>query len=260
MLAGFLKETPERYVTAAILIACVCALLLINTLWLTWLALGACYIACVFEATKLFKANASLLAPAGAVLIWIGAYFCTPSLYLALIAALIYASWLGFSNAFARDMDKNYWILALICYPTLPMLAMLDIYKDYGSVGLLWLIVIVAVCDSAAYFTGKAIGKIAFSPASPKKTLEGVVGGVIAATIFGALIGIAFLPAWKAIIIAFIVAVAGVFGDLFESSLKRGADMKDSGSLLPGHGGVLDRLDGHLFGAVALVVAMRVLF
>jgi phosphatidate cytidylyltransferase len=193
-------------------------------------------------------------------MIWIVAYFFSPAQSLAFISILLYASWLGFTNAFAREKDKKFWVLGLILYPTLPLLAMLDIYRDYGSVGLLWLIVIVAVCDTAAYFTGRAIGKIPFSPASPKKTLEGVIGGVIAATVIGALIGIAFLPTWKAILIAFIVAIAGVFGDLFESSLKRGADMKDSGTILPGHGGVLDRLDGHLFGAVALYALMKALY
>lgn len=260
MISKFLKEAPERYVTAIVLIAVVCVILLVNTFWLTWIALGICYIAALFEAQKLFKAPPSLVAIVGACFIWLVAFVFSPAQGLAFIAVLMYASWLGFTNSFARDKDKQYYLLGLILYPTLPMLAMLDIYKEYGSAGLLWLIVIVAVCDSAAYFTGKAIGRIPFSPASPKKTLEGVVGGVIAATVVGALIGIAFLPLWKAVIIALIVAIAGVFGDLFESSLKRGADVKDSGSILPGHGGVLDRMDGHLFGAVALAALMKALY
>jgi phosphatidate cytidylyltransferase len=86
---------------------------------------------------------------------------------------------------------------------------------------------------------------------SPKKTREGAVGGVVVATAFMALVGPFFLPLPRAWLVALgvAVAIAGICGDLFESRLKRAAGMKDSSSIIPGHGGVLDRIDALLFAA-----------
>ena len=114
---------------------------------------------------------------------------------------------------------------------------------------LLFLFVLVWVADSAAYFAGKAFGKTKLAPAvSPGKSVEGVVGGVAAVTLLGAAAGVfvwqlqgKMLAAWLAIAIA--TALYSVLGDLLESKAKRLAGVKDSGRLLPGHGGVLDRID-----------------
>ncbi|WP_298055736.1 phosphatidate cytidylyltransferase, partial [uncultured Campylobacter sp.] len=94
----------------------------------------------------------------------------------------------------------------------------------------------------------------AFSETSPNKTWEGVVGGIAVATVFGAGFGWVLTDSfWHSLITAFLVAVFGVWGDLFESYLKRRAGVKDSGTLLPGHGGMLDRVDGYLFGVAAML-------
>ncbi len=119
------------------------------------------------------------------------------------------------------------------------------------------------VGDSAAYYVGRAIGKHKLAPSvSPGKSWEGAIASVIGAIIFGLLyLGhfVPQLPLWQVAIIAAIANVAGQLGDLAESAMKRGAGMKDSGNLLPGHGGFLDRLDSSLFALPVVYVLYRVL-
>ncbi len=116
--------------------------------------------------------------------------------------------------------------------------------------GRAWLLIAILgtfAVDSAAYFTGRAIGRRKLAPKiSPKKTWEGAAGGLIAGPAavmaLNALIGPG-LPAWQAAAMGLAIAVAGTFGDLIESALKRAAGVKDSGGVIPGHGGILDRID-----------------
>ena len=108
-----------------------------------------------------------------------------------------------------------------------------------------------------AYYTGKTIGKTPFSPTSPNKTLEGVGGGILIGTTLGTLTAAATLGLWPALIISLCASFASVFGDLFESWLKREAGVKDSGTILPGHGGILDRMDGYLFAVIVILVLYR---
>ncbi len=113
---------------------------------------------------------------------------------------------------------------------------------------LLVLLATIWIADSAAYFAGKNFGKHKLAPnISPGKTWEGVIGALIAVTLFGAVLylndGVGFhqLAIFPAL---WVITILGVVGDLFESLMKRQANLKDSGHLLPGHGGVLDRVDG----------------
>jgi phosphatidate cytidylyltransferase len=107
--------------------------------------------------------------------------------------------------------------------------------------------------DTGAYFTGRAIGKHKLVPKiSPGKTWEGLVGGIIAAGAFAALATFWFfpeLPYQYSISLAVVMAIVGVLGDLAESAMKRGSNTKDAASILPGHGGLLDRLDSLLLNA-----------
>lgn len=108
--------------------------------------------------------------------------------------------------------------------------------------------------DTMAYIVGSLIGKTPFSKISPKKTWEGTIGGAILCVIVIAAIAYFthLLPLKDAAIIAALCAIFGTMGDLFESKLKRMADVKDSGTIMPGHGGFLDRFDSLLFAAPAV--------
>lgn len=123
-----------------------------------------------------------------------------------------------------------------------------------------FLFVVICAGDIFAYFTGRWRGRhFLFPRVSPKKTLEGAAGGLAASVFFGWLYARWFWrPAHTVVILvlAVCIAVAGQIGDLVESALKRGAGMKDSGAVLPGHGGLLDRVDSLLFGALVLWLAL----
>ena len=121
---------------------------------------------------------------------------------------------------------------------------------DAGSGRAFWAILIVWAVDTGAYVTGTLTGRHKLWPAvSPAKTWEGSVGGLIAALIVGLLLSsrmVPGLPAMAAAALAAVAAVAAQLGDLLESRLKRRAGVKDSGRFMPGHGGMLDRLDSLL--------------
>jgi phosphatidate cytidylyltransferase len=118
--------------------------------------------------------------------------------------------------------------------------------------------------DIGAYFAGKKLGKHKLTPQiSPNKTWEGAIGGVVLSTAFAALASFWFFPElpYKASIpLALAITVIGILGDLVESAMKRGAGVKDTASFLPGHGGLLDRLDSLLFGAPILYYFARFYF
>jgi phosphatidate cytidylyltransferase len=138
---------------------------------------------------------------------------------------------------------------------------MFMLYSEFGMKWLIWLLIVVVFTDVGAFLVGKSIGKTKFSPTSPNKTLEGVIGGIVLATIAGTYYAFAtdLDTLFMATLISSLTAIASIFGDLFESYLKREAGVKDSGTLLPGHGGVLDRVDGYLFGAIIMLIVLRAL-
>jgi phosphatidate cytidylyltransferase len=109
--------------------------------------------------------------------------------------------------------------------------------------------------ESAAYVVGSALGRHKLAPTvSPKKTIEGAVAQVVASILAGVGLAEWLAPEWsltQAVVIAFVIGITGQVGDLAESAMKRSAGVKDAGGLIPGHGGVLDRIDGLLFNAPA---------
>jgi phosphatidate cytidylyltransferase len=129
---------------------------------------------------------------------------------------------------------------------------------------LLFFLVVLFGSDSGAYFAGRAMGKHKLAPAiSPWNTVEGLIGGLIAAGAFAALCTWLFFPElpykW-AVPLAVVMAAVGVLGDLAESAIKRGSKTKDAASILPGHGGLLDRLDSLLLNAPILYYFARFYF
>ncbi len=174
------------------------------------------------------------------------------AVFVALIATAMFYEWTRIVKGWGTG-----WSAAGFVYALMPALALLYIREPraHGLALLVWVFIVTWSTDIGAYFAGRAFGKRKLAPAiSPGKTVEGLYGGIAAATV------IAGLWAWFTGLGHWLLACAPLFataaqaGDLFESSLKRRAGVKDSGHWLPGHGGVLDRLDGLV--PVAILTAL----
>lgn len=157
-------------------------------------------------------------------------------------------------------VSRNAGLGAGIAYVGLPVLALMWL-RDVPVNGLLltfWALSLVWATDIGAYFAGRAIGGAKVAPAiSPNKTWAGVIGGMVAATALAGVLHVQFGLSLPLVVATPLLAVSAQVGDFFESWLKRRAGVKDSGTLLPGHGGVLDRLDGVVTSAplAAILVA-----
>ena len=179
---------------------------------------------------------------------------------VALIATVMYVEWTRMVGKWGLG-----WKVYGFFYCLLPAVALLWIREraEYEGIGsgfdlLIWVFLVVWATDIGAYFAGRAIGGPKLAPSiSPNKTIAGLVGGVVSATLLaGAWANFAGLPE----LLLWCALPFGVFaqiGDLFESGLKRRAGVKDSGTWLPGHGGLLDRLDG-LVPVAVLTAALMV--
>jgi len=242
--------SKERVTTAIAILIVVGAIGFIDNFILTWLFGGIVYLIAFYEANKLFGIENSTIYGYAAILWLVALVYPYPD-DLIFIVGVVFAS----VAAYTQKIDFKDGLAFL--YPSAGMLFMLAMYQEYGMFSLGWLVVIVALADIGAYFTGKHFGKTKFCETSPNKTVEGVVGGLAFATFFGMLIGSSIATPFQAALISFLVALASVFGDLFESYLKRKAGVKDSGNILPGHGGILDRIDGYLFGSIIMLVLLR---
>lgn len=145
---------------------------------------------------------------------------------------------------------------ALLAFLYIPFLLMHIVMLRQTGFGIQWLFVIMLIVmtnDTAAYYTGGAFGKNRLYPlVSPKKSIEGAIGGLFGSLGGTMLAKFTFFPQLTfgdAVVTALVIGMVGQAGDLFESLLKRSFGVKDSGTLIPGHGGVLDRMDSILFAA-----------
>jgi phosphatidate cytidylyltransferase len=145
-----------------------------------------------------------------------------------------------------------------VLYCGVPVLALTLIRRqEEGVVYLLWTLALVWACDIGAFFAGRTFGGPRLAPSiSPAKTWSGLAGGVVLATLFGAAMHWRYGLPLRMTVATPALAVLAQLGDLYESRLKRRAGVKDSGNILPGHGGVMDRLDGVV--PVAPVAALLV--
>jgi phosphatidate cytidylyltransferase len=165
---------------------------------------------------------------------------------------------LGVFAATLREHDRAIWTYAGIPYVAFPVLALTLLRSDnvWGIHAIMWLLLVVWATDTFAYFAGRLIGGPKLAPRwSPNKTWAGLVGGMAGA----AVISLAYstgmgLSPFPLALVAAILAVIAQMGDIFESALKRHHGVKDSGYLIPGHGGIMDRVDGLVFAGVAAAI------
>ncbi|PHS58754.1 MAG: phosphatidate cytidylyltransferase [Sulfurimonas sp.] len=247
---GVFVGSKDRVITGLVLVTTALLVGIIDNFFLMWVSLGLIYLISFKEACKLFDIqNQSLIVYAGFLWILAGIYPYGDDLFV--LAGVSYASMVAFNK---NLQWKNFFPFI---YPSAGMLFIFTMYQEYSIISLLWLLIVVAMTDVGAYAVGKSIGKTPFCETSPNKTMEGVVGGIVVASISGTFIGLSIVDFGISFIISFMVAISSIFGDLYESSLKRSAGVKDSGNLLPGHGGALDRIDGYLFGSIVMLVLLR---
>jgi phosphatidate cytidylyltransferase len=276
-----------RILTALIALPIVIAAIILplwvpETVWLFVAIAGFALAAGLFEFYSLtkkleLKADASIGYLAAAAL-FIGFVFDAPAkapeLLIATLAAILIAVLISQTFRFQKDFTKmltgmgvtllgifyvvflgGFLVTTRVGFETVPGLST-------KLLGFFFLVIFGS--DAGAYFAGRALGKHKLAPSiSPGKTVEGLIGGLIAAAAFAAIATATFFPTLPyqfSIPLAIVLAAVGVLGDLCESAMKRGSGTKDASSIIPGHGGFLDRLDSLLFGAPILYYFARFYF
>lgn len=175
------------------------------------------------------------------------------AVFVAAIATAMFYEW----TRIARGWGPV-WYASGFLYALIPALALLWIRERdaHGLELLVWAFIVTWSTDIGAYFAGRRFGRRKLAPTiSPGKTVEGLYGGIVAATLLGGAWALPTGLGRPLLLLALLFAIAAQGGDLFESWMKRRAGVKDSGSWLPGHGGVLDRLDGLVPVAVLTAAA-----
>ncbi|MGO4705183.1 phosphatidate cytidylyltransferase [Microvirga sp. 2MCAF38] len=232
---------------------------------LFWLAAG---IATAWEWTNMTRVESRrpVQAVLGVGLVVLTVLLLTNASFIAFVG--VCALTLLAAALLATGQESRFWALTGFAYAVVITLVppIVREHPNLGLAGLLWMFAVVWSTDIAAYFTGRSLGGPKLWPrVSPKKTWSGFCGGLLAAAIAG------FLVAWSVqklglmppfslrnvVMLSLVASVASQLGDLGESALKRHFDVKDSSHLIPGHGGVMDRLDG--FWAVALILSIVLL-
>jgi phosphatidate cytidylyltransferase len=269
----------KRILTAIVLIAVVMAIVFLGPLWLMAVAAAIVAALAAYEYRALAKESAATKDSSIDIPLWwlLSAtaiiFFFTLRLpdfelpVLTLVTFILFA-WAGFRAPLERvllDTALGLFALIYVVYP-LTLLPLIKAHED-GTGLLVFLFVCVWMGDIAALYIGKNFGKRKLAPRlSPNKTIEGSIASIIGSVGFGMAIyylGIYIagrgytglliaIPAWQMVLLAMVLNLAAQLGDLLESAIKRGAGVKDSGTMLPGHGGILDRIDALLLAAPVL--------
>jgi phosphatidate cytidylyltransferase len=264
----------KRILTAVVLIFAVVALIFLGQLWM--LALTACVVAELAAYEYLLLANSSgtripgwWMAGATAVLflVTLPNWPVEAQLPILSIVTVILFAWNGFRLPPDQVLPATSQGLFGLIYVAYPLTLVPMIWnRDDGKPLLLFLMVCVWAGDTAALYIGRNFGRRKLSRLSPNKTWEGSIAsvagsvvaglGVVGAGIYMSNRGNTVLhilePVWQSAVLAVIINIAAQLGDLLESAIKRGAGVKDSGTMLPGHGGFLDRIDALLIAAPVL--------
>lgn len=272
----------KRVFTAIVLIACVVALILRGQPWM--MSAAACLVAelAAYEFVTLANKTGAripiwwVVGGVAAIFLFTVPEYHYQEAELPLISLLtiVLMAWSAFRGGGVErvlpDTALGVFGLIYVAYP-LTLLPLLWL-RDDGKALLLFLMVCVWAGDTAALYVGKSLGRHKLSPLSPNKTWEGSIGSVVGSVIAG--LGIVYAgdallargstllhivePVWQAALLAVLINVAAQIGDLLESAIKRGAGVKDSGTMLPGHGGILDRIDALLLAAPVLWVVLLI--
>jgi phosphatidate cytidylyltransferase len=275
----------KRILTAIVLILAVLALIFFGQLWMITLAAAIVAVLATYEYLKLAAISAESRGANLHIPLWwmtLGtalAFIVTLPNFpveaqLPVLSALTLAlfAWNGFRSPLVQvlpDTAQGIFGLIWIAYPLtlIPLLWK----KEDGPALVVFLMVCVWVGDIAALYIGRAFGKHKLAPRlSPGKTWEGSIASIVGSVLAAALVvwlgdlltarGNLDLhitePVWQTLILAAILNIAAQLGDLLESAIKRGAGVKDSGTMLPGHGGILDRIDALLLAAPVLWFAL----
>ncbi len=268
----------KRIATAVVLIVAVLALVVRGDLF--WISCFAALVAGLagFEYRALAHAGVAVQKTEAAIPLWwllgstVLVFFFTLRLpdfelpVLSLLTFLLFA-WSGFRAPFQQvlvNTSLGMFALIYVVYP-LTLIPLIRAHED-GTGLLLFLFACVWGGDIAALYVGKYFGKRKLSRLSPNKTWEGTIASVVGSVMCGmgvfslgqALLARGYtelhigMTPWKLALLAVVLNAAAQVGDLLESAIKRGAEVKDSGTLLPGHGGVLDRIDALLLAAPVL--------
>jgi phosphatidate cytidylyltransferase len=255
----------SRIAIAAVLLPAVLGLVYLGGWWLWVLAVAAALIALheLYGMTRPLRPlvlagyTGTVLALLGAELggiPWMAAGFLT-TLVLAFLLKGISETRQSLTVAIGTTVLGATWIGLGLGHALL-----LRAIPDHGRLAVFTVLLAVFAADTLAYFTGLLIGRHKMAPVlSPGKTWEGLAASTIAAILvpFFALYHQHFLTVGESLVLGVVIAVAAPVGDLFESALKRDMNVKDSGRLLAGHGGMLDRIDALLFAAVASYYTIR---
>ena len=241
----------KRVLTAAVLIPIVLYLVLLAPPPVVAVLIGLVAIVCYREYSSIAEASAGKLGPAGyAAGVALLALDAPDALIFLTVVALIAMSLAMRSEDLARSLTHAGATLLGVVY-IFGAWKCAILLRDRSPYWLLLALAINWVGDIAAYYVGKGIGKHKLAPrVSPAKTWEGSAASIAASMVFGFFYLRSLLPETTvaaALALPAIANIAGQFGDLAESALKRGAGVKDSGAILPGHGGLLDRVDSTLF-------------
>ena len=245
------RNLPAATVIGLLLLSSVIASLFVYKYVFILLALVALLLAAhelttQWSRSRDVKTSFFLIATSISLMVFSSVYFGILGLIGAYLVAGILNALYGLTNRFSfRKIFK----ISIFTYSYLGLfgsLSMLMLKTEDGAGRVFLFIAITAFSDTGGYLTGILIGKHKIAPSiSPQKSYEGLIGSIIFAVLFAGFAGPKFLEIeiWQAVVIGITLAIAGTAGDLFESGIKRQLGIKDFSTLIPGHGGMLDRLD-----------------
>ncbi len=270
-MAGF----KERVLSAVILVAVLGAALLYGS-WFLWILMLFSSLAGFFEFTRAMRDVSErdsmkpdileIIGYAGIIALYIVILFSNSAIYMLytlilLVIAIMIIYVLQYPRHSTADMMQ---IFFGVVYVGFMLLFVYMTRMSPNGIRTVWLIFISSwICDTAAYLSGMTLGKHKLVPRlSPKKSVEGAIGGVIGSAVVGFIYALIIGMSDTALFVALIAAVGAVisqFGDLLASAIKRDHEIKDYGSIIPGHGGILDRFDSVIITAPIVYILTQVL-